>query len=167
MARTKDQVKRKRCLELTLQGEMSTAQIAAELRVNEQTIRRWRREPEFDEAVNEAHAEASAQAYSLLSSAQVEIIMALKRLVLSEDGANANAKAKAALQWFELMGRHKNSPIKRPEIIQDELTQEQLIESMSQEYSPELLREVLARADARREVEPSERDTATPRQRDI
>lgn len=147
MARTKDHVKRRLTLQMTLAGR-STAEIAEELNVNEQTIRRWRREPEFDEALQEAHAEMQAETHAILMASQSHALRALRAIIAGEDsGNNGNAKIKGIALLFELVGKHKNAPIERPQSMGEVETEDDLLAAL-QTFPEHLLRAALAaRAD--------------------
>lgn len=123
--------KKARALELCLAGT-STRAIAKELGVDVRTVTRWRTNPEFDEELKERQTDLSDAVYHVLVARSLDIINGLADLAmgtdvvltheLNADGTQkmpprvpAMARVNAIKSFFELIWRHKNSPVKPSE----------------------------------------------------
>lgn len=111
--------KRRAALAL-IAGGMSTTEVATELKVNRATVNRWRTDPEFDEELRELQEAQSDAVHALLTAEQLAVARAIVAMATGKDAKGEPVKAdmaaiKAGQVFFELLGRHKNSPVAPPE----------------------------------------------------
>lgn len=137
-------------------GGKSTTEVATELRVNRATVNRWRSDAAFDEELRELQESMADAVHALLSAEQLRVARAIVAMATGVDAKGEPVKAdmaaiKAGQVFFELLGRHKNSPVAPPEKGAEPETEEDVL-ALLEEMPTGLLERALS---ARK---PKERD---------
>jgi hypothetical protein len=133
--------KKDAALALVAAGRSST-EVARELGVDRRTVNTWRSDPEFDEALRELQDAQMDAVHTLLVSRALEVARCLSDVATAPDTSDM-ARVAAARAFMELLGRHKNDPVKPPTRVADIETEEDLLAAL-REIPVEVLEESLA-----------------------
>lgn len=117
--------KKARALALALAGATNRA-IAADIGVTDETVRRWRADPEFDAALREAQGEVLDAVHAILVARAAVVATRTADLACGIDEVDltdrphavrvpAMAAVNATRAFWELLGRHKNAPVQPTE----------------------------------------------------
>ena len=128
----------------------STTEIARELGVARSTVNRWRAEPEFAEEIAELQQAQTEAVHALLMARQLDVARCLADVATAPDTTDA-ARVQAARVFFELLGRHKLSPVQAPTSEVGLETEEEVVAVLGQ-YPPELLEAALAKQRKERDL---------------
>jgi hypothetical protein len=88
----------------------STGEVAHELGVDPRTVRRWRADPDFDEQLRDLQTAQTEALHALLVASQLDVARCLVATATGPDTSDM-ARVGAARVFFELLGRHKGSPV--------------------------------------------------------
>ena len=145
--RSRGKAKRDQALLLIAAGR-STGEVAHELAVDRRTIQRWRSDPEFDEELRELQSAQTDALHALLMANQLDVARCLVAIATGPDTSDM-ARVHAARVFFELGGRHKNSPV-APTKREGEIESAEDVKAALADIPDTLLQEVLAERAAAR-----------------
>lgn len=148
-ARGDTETRKERMIELLLAG-CSVGECATELGVHRQTIWEWRQLPEVDEQIRTRADQVRDALHGRLVERSLKAADVLDE-IMRDKGAPPMARVHAVRLHFELLGRHKGSPV-QPSVQEPVLETEDDAVKLLQEYPEDLLERALDAQRRQREL---------------
>jgi hypothetical protein len=142
-------LRKARALQLLLLGK-PYHEIADELGTTRQSVWLWMQDPEFVAELREQQQSILQETHDVLVAAAADVGMVFREIALDRS-APPRARVAAASKFFELLGRHKTSPIQPADDDGEEETEEGTIELLA-DYPPHLLEEARKRQQLKRDL---------------